>query len=144
MVRKEVVNKIYIIRLEEQLKGKPKEELIVPLNFNIVSANYGYSSVIFEVNSIFANPNLKNNISTPIKSIQYEDFCTLEKGDVMRAYIEKYRVKKRGRSSGPPLNDGNMRRKYYFERDFKEKEVVHKIEKLDKNSLGVLATFESN
>ncbi len=120
--------------LKEFFNGKPQEELIVPEIFEIKNALIKMSDSIFDVDSHFF----------PVEKIIYKGFCNLEKGDIMKVYLEKYNVEKRKRDYGPQPNLGGpgIVDEFYFERDFKGEEVVHKIEKLDRNNLeNVLVTF---
>ena len=135
-------------------KTESKEDLIVPVNFRIISAGYGLKLIrrgndisSWVIGSIPENDfgvEVYGQENIPIKKILFKGHANLEEGDFIRAYIEKYNVNKVPSSSGPIVRERRLPRKFYSERDFNEKEIVHKIEKLNPNNLEeVLATFRS-
>ena len=132
---------------------KPKEKLIFPYIFNITGVlTKTYHVEITPMSEEIVFGGISNSYHTryatrveldvrgdcPVKSIIYEGDANLEKGDVIKAYIEKYRV-----HDIRPLFPPTMPiEKYYTERDFNQQEEVHKIEKLNPKNLDeILATF---
>ncbi len=141
--------------MNSEKKFKSKKELIIPLEFRIISVEYNLNSLSTS-NGIFG-PGYASNLTgiiphlslkvkgigaeNPISELIFFGFSNLEKEDFIKAYIHKYE-KKTGLEvvnlSFDP--DFKSNKDYYFERPFIKKEIVSKIEKLNSNE-EVIATF---
>ena len=145
-------------KLKEELekRSKKKEDLIVPLNFNIEEITYGMRTLTSDngvmgtgyrssKTGIIPHVVMKGHPhnDSGITEIEFNGFCILEKGDKIKTYIEKYDVQKIRRNSGLIVGGKYPEDEFYIPREFNNREVVHKIEKLGgKNLDEVLATFE--
>jgi hypothetical protein len=122
-----------IIRKEGGFEGKPRKELIVPELFyveKILNAN----PIIFSVKPY------KKDIQ--VRTIIFKGICSIDEGDLIRAYIQKYCIEER-EDYRFHIGTTPFKKRSYFPREFQEKENAEKIEILNPNNIEkIIASFE--
>jgi len=137
-------------------RAKPKESLIIAEPFTVESIKYisnqksitPSSEIVMGSNS----PNYSAGISLraiikvdsehdqtlPVKTLYFNGYLNLEKGDSIVAYLLKYNVEQEKGSSEFPVGGAEGNKTHYVDRDLKAEETVQRIEKLDKNDLKIV------
>ncbi|MDO8517402.1 MAG: hypothetical protein Q7S33_04750 [Nanoarchaeota archaeon] len=147
-------------KADEELRkrSRPKEELIIPVEFSVERAlTLTYNNSITPMSEMLiggvsphynagASARLELDVksldSNSVKKIIYNGFANIQAGDFIRAYIEKYNVEEEQFGFGPIANGRVCRPEHYVERDFNETESVRRIEKLDSTLEKSLAEYQ--
>lgn len=137
---------------ELKKKAKKKEDLITPVTFDVLEANYQtislndnngmmgpgfrshmtglYPNIIFKVNP--------QDSSIPINQLKFKGYLFIKSGDKIRAYIPKYQEKE-GSPTGM-IGGCECHERLYLERPFEKVEQVSRLELLSSDGK-VLAEF---
>ena len=139
---------------ELEKKAKKKEDLIIPVIFDVLEADYQttplnddngvmgqgfrthmtglYLSATFRVNP--------QDSSIPINQLKFKGFTYIKSGDKIRAHVPKYREEEEGAPTGITIGGREGHKRLYLERPFNSEEKVSKLELLLPDGK-VLATF---